>query len=210
MLYRHLTYFEVWIRAFDRLMDAAPKLVTVPWLYSGELTLGTYMQIKTAFEQVQGRMSTIAHRWTEINYLRSVARRLRELEAELERALPDDLEGGFVTWGAGRIGALMLDTAEFVDVPSCYDIPSHFDFFSPSQLQRPQSSWARSSGRSSRLDPNGLNYVASAPMEWGFDGHHLGPGSYTSPLAKSGSVVLSRTVGLSSVSQRGRMLVSRH
>ena len=52
------------------------------------------MQIKTAFEQVQGRMSTIAHRWTEINYLRSVARRLRELEAELERALPDDVEGG--------------------------------------------------------------------------------------------------------------------
>ena len=95
MLYRHLTYFEVWIRAFDRLMDAAPKLVTVPWLYSGDLTLGTYMQIKTAFEQVQGRMSTIAHRWTEINYLRSVARRLRELEAELERALPaDDVEGG--------------------------------------------------------------------------------------------------------------------
>ena len=93
-LYRHLTYFEVWIRAFDRLMDAAPKLVTVPWLYSGDLTLGTYMQIKTAFEQVQGRMSTIAHRWTEINYLRSVARRLRELEAELERALPDDVEGG--------------------------------------------------------------------------------------------------------------------
>ena len=99
---------------------------------------------------------------------------------------------------------------EFVDVPSCYEIPSGFEFFSPSQLQRPQSSWARSSGRSSRLDPNGLNYIASAPMEWGFDGHHLGPGSYSSPLAKSGSVVLSRTVGLSSVSARGRMLVSRH
>mgnify|MGYP001268360868 CR=1 FL=1 len=99
---------------------------------------------------------------------------------------------------------------EFVDVPSCYDIPSGFEFFSPSQLQRPQSSWARSSGRSSRLDPNGLNYVAASPYEAGFDGHHLGPGSYTSPLAKSGSVVLSRTVGLSSVSARGRMLVSRH
>ena len=88
--------------------------------------------------------------------------------------------------------------------------PSGFEFFSPSQLQRPQSSWARSSGRSSRLDPNGLNYVAASPYEAGFDGHHLGPGSYTSPLAKSGSVVLSRTVGLSSVSARGRMLVSRH
>ena len=33
------------------------------------------------------------------------------------------------------------------------------------------------SGRSSRLDPNSSDYVASAPMEWGFDGHHLGPGS---------------------------------
>ena len=92
-LHRHLTYFEVWIRAFDRLMDAAPKLVTVPGFYSGDLTLGTYMQIETAFEQVQGRMSTIAHRWTEIP-TRSVARRLRELEAELGRALPADVEGG--------------------------------------------------------------------------------------------------------------------
>ena len=118
------------------------------------------------------------------------------------------LDGGSVISKTRR--KLSEPSLEFVDVPSCYDIPSHFEFFSPSQLQRPQSSWARSSGRSSRLDPNGLNYVAASPYEAGFDGHHLGPGSYTSPLAKSGSVVLSRTVGLSSVSARGRMLVSRH
>ena len=118
------------------------------------------------------------------------------------------LTGGSVISKTRR--KLSEPSMEFVDVPSCYDIPSGFDFFSPSQLQRPQSSWARSSGRSSRLDPNGLNYVAASPYEAGFDGHHLGPGSYSSPLAKSGSVVLSRTVGLASVSARGRMLVSRH
>ena len=49
--------------------------------------------------------------------------RFREYERQLwdddwEKRASDDLEGGFVTWGAGRIGALMLDTAEFVDTPS--------------------------------------------------------------------------------------------
>ena len=33
--------FEVWLRCYARLMDAAPKVVTVPWLLSGRLTLGT-------------------------------------------------------------------------------------------------------------------------------------------------------------------------
>ena len=51
----------------------------------------------------------------------------REVYREYERQLwdddwaqraSDDLEGGFVTWGAGRIGALMLDTGEFVEAPS--------------------------------------------------------------------------------------------
>lgn len=40
-----MTYFDAWIRAFDRLMDAAPKLVTVPYLYSGKMQMGTYMQV---------------------------------------------------------------------------------------------------------------------------------------------------------------------
>merc|ERR1712167_418610 len=63
------------------------------------------------------------------------------------------LTGGSVISKTRR--KLSEPSLEFVDVPSCYDIPSNFEFFSPSQLQRPQSSWARSSGRSSRLDPNG-------------------------------------------------------
>ena len=67
-------------------MDAAPKLVTVPYLYRGQMQLGVYMQVKTAFEKTNSQMSMIAHRWVEINHLRSVARRLRELEDELCRA----------------------------------------------------------------------------------------------------------------------------
>ena len=74
-------------------MDAAPKLVTVPALYSGALQMGTYMQIKQGFEKVQGQMSMVAHRWVEINHLRSVARRLYELEAELA-ASATGVDGG--------------------------------------------------------------------------------------------------------------------
>ena len=45
-------------------------------------------------------MSMLAHRWVEINHLRSVARRLRELEDELRRAADDGGGGG----GGGRGG----------------------------------------------------------------------------------------------------------
>ena len=46
-------------------------------------------------------MSMLAHRWVEINHLRSVARRLRELEDELRRAADDGGGGG---GGGGRGG----------------------------------------------------------------------------------------------------------
>ena len=78
--------FEVWLRCYARLMDAAPKVVTVPWLLSGRLTLGTYMQIRECFNQVQDRLSLFSRRWGEISNLRSVALRLRELEAALDEA----------------------------------------------------------------------------------------------------------------------------
>ena len=90
---------------------------------------------------------------------------------------------------------------EFVDVPVAYDVRGCFDFFSASELQRPQSAWARSSGRSSRLDPNGTHYNSRQPDKDGYDGHHLGPGSYTTPLAKSGSLVISPMKTMSSVSR---------
>ena len=62
------------------------------------------MEANAVFAKVQAGLSTLLHRWVEINELRSVMRRLREFEAALPAAGAgggDDSGGG--GGGSGRI-----------------------------------------------------------------------------------------------------------
>ena len=100
-LFQHLCLFEVWINLYDRAMAAVPILLMAPVLYSGELTLGSYMQAISAFEKVQGSLSVLMHRWIDINELRAVARRLNEFE----RLLPDANAGESSSLVSGKAGS---------------------------------------------------------------------------------------------------------
>tara|TARA_B110001452_G_C15178187_1_gene409291 strand:+ start:76 stop:1101 length:1026 start_codon:yes stop_codon:yes gene_type:complete len=109
-LFGHLTYFELWARFSDGAMQGMPMFVMMPVLLRGQMALGTYMQAQRAFMNVQGRLGQISRRWPEINELRSVARRLHELERELARG---------PTPTVGRLDATPTEKSRLMTVASC-------------------------------------------------------------------------------------------
>ena len=104
-LFRHLMYFELWTEFFNKAMDVVPVLLLCGYLYDGKITLGAFMEANAVFAKVQAGLSTLLHRWVEINELRSVMRRLREFEAALPAAGAGGGEdsGGGGGGGSGRI-----------------------------------------------------------------------------------------------------------
>lgn len=83
-LFRHFAYFDVWQRLYSRFMFIMPFMVMGPGLFTGVLTLGTLLQIKNAFSEVDGGFSLLLANWVTITELRSIRKRLKEFEHHLQ------------------------------------------------------------------------------------------------------------------------------
>ena len=84
-LYLHYGYFDGWMTTYDQFMIIAPYLIMGPGLFTGVITLGVMVQVSNAFARVHGGFALFLHNWTTITELRSIWRRLREFENNLNR-----------------------------------------------------------------------------------------------------------------------------
>ena len=66
-------------------MILAPYLLMGPGLFTGMASLGVMMQVGNAFQKVHGGFALFLHNWTTITELRSIWKRLKEFEINLER-----------------------------------------------------------------------------------------------------------------------------
>lgn len=83
-LFRHFCYFEIWSRLYSRFMFIMPFIMLGPGLFTGVLTLGTLVQIKNAFSEVDENFSLLLKNWVTITELRSIYKRLSEFERNLQ------------------------------------------------------------------------------------------------------------------------------
>jgi len=82
-LFLHYGYFDVWLYSFQQLMVIVPYLIMGPGLFTGLITLGVMMQVANAFSEVRESFSIFIANWTTITELRSIHKRLREFEANI-------------------------------------------------------------------------------------------------------------------------------
>ncbi len=83
-LFLHYGYFDVWANFFGQIMVIVPFVIAGPALFSGAITLGILMQISNAFDKVQASFALFIDNWTTITELRSIRKRLREFEINLD------------------------------------------------------------------------------------------------------------------------------
>jgi len=79
-LFLHYGYFDIWVNFFEQLMVIVPYLIMGPGLFSGLITLGVLVQVSNAFSKVRESFSIFISNWTTITELRSIHKRLREFE----------------------------------------------------------------------------------------------------------------------------------
>ena len=84
-LYMHYGYFDIWMISYDQLMVIVPYLIVGPSLFTGLVLLGVVVQVSNAFQKVHGGFALFLHNWTTITELRSIWRRLREFEKNLDK-----------------------------------------------------------------------------------------------------------------------------
>ncbi len=91
-LFLHYGYFDLWVFAYDQFMTIVPYLIAGPSLFALAITLGTVVQISNAFQKVHGSFSLFIHNWTTITELRSIRRRLREFQHNLNIHQPEEVK----------------------------------------------------------------------------------------------------------------------
>lgn len=79
-LFLHYGYFDIWVNFFEQLMVIVPYLIMGPGLFSGVITLGVLVQVSNAFSKVRESFSIFIANWTTITELRSIHKRLKEFE----------------------------------------------------------------------------------------------------------------------------------
>ncbi|MFT5726803.1 MAG: peptide/bleomycin uptake transporter [Desulforhopalus sp.] len=79
-LFLHYGYFDIWVNFFEQLMVIVPYLIMGPGLFTGVITLGVLVQVSNAFSKVRESFSIFIANWTTITELRSIHKRLREFE----------------------------------------------------------------------------------------------------------------------------------
>ena len=70
---------------YGQLMYIVPFLFLGPNVFARTVTLGVVMQVIDAFSQVQTSFSLFINNWTTVTELRSIRKRLREFEANLDK-----------------------------------------------------------------------------------------------------------------------------
>ncbi len=79
-LFLHYGYFDIWLNFFEQLMVIVPYLIMGPGLFTGLITLGVLVQVSNAFSKVRESFSIFIGNWTTITELRSIHKRLKEFE----------------------------------------------------------------------------------------------------------------------------------
>jgi len=82
-LFLHYGYFDIWVNFFEQLMVIVPYLIMGPGLFSGLITLGVLVQVSNAFSKVRESFSIFIANWTTITELRSIFKRLKEFEVNI-------------------------------------------------------------------------------------------------------------------------------
>lgn len=82
-LFLHYGYFDIWVNSFEQLMVITPYLIMAPGLFTGLITLGVLVQVSNAFSKVRESFSIFISNWTTITELRSIHKRLREFEMNI-------------------------------------------------------------------------------------------------------------------------------
>ncbi|HED8092536.1 TPA: putative transporter [Campylobacter coli] len=85
-LFLHYGYFNIWLILFEQMIVIVPFLIMAPGLFAGAIGLGIVMQINNAFDQVRSSFSVFITNWTTITQLRSIYKRLKEFEKNIEYA----------------------------------------------------------------------------------------------------------------------------
>lgn len=83
-LFLHYGYFNIWLILFEQVIVIVPLLIVAPSLFAGAIGLGVVMQMNNAFDQVRSSFSVFITNWTKITELRSIHKRLREFEENIE------------------------------------------------------------------------------------------------------------------------------
>lgn len=83
-LFWHYGYFDLWSNLFNQIMVVVPFLIAGPALFSGIITLGILIQIDNAFGKVLNSFSLFLENWTTVTELRSIKKRLKEFEVNLD------------------------------------------------------------------------------------------------------------------------------
>ena len=84
-LYWHYGYYDIWANLFGQVMTVLPFLIAGPALFEHIITLGVLIQIDNAFGKVQGSFALFIDNWTNVTELRSIHKRLREFEVNLDK-----------------------------------------------------------------------------------------------------------------------------
>lgn len=83
-LFLHYGYFNIWLYSFEQILVIVPYLIAAPSLFLGIIQLGVVVQISNAFSQVRSSFSIFIINWTEITKLRSIYKRLKEFEKNIQ------------------------------------------------------------------------------------------------------------------------------
>lgn len=83
-LFLHYGYFNIWLYSFEQILVIVPYLIAAPSLFLGIIQLGVVVQISNAFSQVRSSFSIFITNWTEITKLRSIYKRLKEFERNIQ------------------------------------------------------------------------------------------------------------------------------
>jgi peptide/bleomycin uptake transporter len=84
-LFLHYGYFDLWVYVYSQFMYIMPFLLIGPSLFARAVTLGIVMQIVDAFSQVHSSFALFIYNWTTVTELRSIRKRLREFEINLDK-----------------------------------------------------------------------------------------------------------------------------
>jgi peptide/bleomycin uptake transporter len=87
-LFLHYGYFDIWSNWYDQMMVIVPYVIVGPGLFTGAVTLGMLVQVSNAFGKVHNSFALLIHNWTTVTELRSIWKRLREFEGNLDRYSP--------------------------------------------------------------------------------------------------------------------------
>lgn len=83
-LFLHYGYFNIWLISFSQILVIVPYVIMGNGLFSGVITLGILVQVSNAFSQVRESFSVFIDNWTTITELRSIYKRLKEFEQNIE------------------------------------------------------------------------------------------------------------------------------